>query len=172
MKKLRSQGLIEHYDQVIQDQIKEGIVERVMGSATGQCHFYIPHKGVLHDSAATTKLQVVYDASARAHSGAPSLNECLNPRPPLQNKLWSVLVRAPFHPGRSGCNYKNNWPPDIVANPCQETLPEAKATQDVFAMAVAETDELDMLLEKFSYWKVMRMCAWIMRFTATLVQRK
>ena len=55
--------------------------------------------------------------------------------------------------------HKNNWPPDIVPNPCQETLPEAKATQDVFAMAVAETDELDMLLEKFSYWKVMRMCA-------------
>ena len=106
MKKLRSQGLIEHYDQVIQDQIKEGIVERVLGSATGQCHFYIPHKGVLHDSAATTKLQVVYDASARAHSGAPSLNECLNPRPPLQNKLWSVLVRARFNPGRSGCNIR------------------------------------------------------------------
>ena len=98
MKKLRSQGIIERYDQVIQDQIKAGIVERVTASATGQLHFYIPHKGVVHDSAETAKLRVVYDASARAYSGAPSLNEYLNPGPPLQNKLWSVLVRARFHP--------------------------------------------------------------------------
>ena len=96
MKKLHSQGIIERYDQVIQDQIKAGIVERVTGSATGQRHFYIPHKGVVRDSAETTKLRVVYDASARAYSGAPSLNECLNPGPPLLNKLWSVLVRARF----------------------------------------------------------------------------
>ena len=98
VKKLRSQGIIERYDQVIQDQIKAGIVELLTGSATGQRHFYIPHKRVVRESAETTKFRVVYDASARTYSGAPSLNECLNPEPPLQNKLWSVLVRAPFHP--------------------------------------------------------------------------
>ena len=98
VKKLRSQGIIERYDQVIQDQIKAGIVELLTGSATGQRHFYIPHKRVARESAETTKFRVVYDASARTYSGAPSLNECLNPGPPLQNKLWSVLVRARFHP--------------------------------------------------------------------------
>ena len=56
------------------------------------------------------------------------------------------------------------WPPDIVPSACQETLAEAKAIRDVFAVAIAETDELDTLLEKFSYWKVMRICAWITRF--------
>ena len=65
---------------------------------TGSREFYIPHKPVVRESAETTKLRVVYDASARAHSGAPSLNECLNPGPPLQNQLWSVLVRARIHP--------------------------------------------------------------------------
>lgn len=98
VKKLRSQGTIERYDQVVQDQIKTGIVERVSGPATGQHELYIPHKAVVRDTAETTKLRVVYDASARAYSGAPSLNECLNPGPPLQNKLWSVLVRSRFHP--------------------------------------------------------------------------
>lgn len=98
VKKLRGQGMIERYDQVIQDQIKTGIVERVSTPATGQHEFYIPHKAVVRDTAETTKLRVVYDASARAYSGAPSLNECLNPGPPLQNKLWSVLVRSRFHP--------------------------------------------------------------------------
>ena len=65
---------------------------------TGIREFYIPHKPVVRESAETTKLRVVYDVSARTHSGAPSLNECLNPGPPLQNQLWSVLVRARFHP--------------------------------------------------------------------------
>ena len=83
---------------MIQDQIKTGIVERVGGPATGQHEFYIPHKAVVRDTAETTKLRVVYDASARAYSGAPSLNECLNSGPPLQNKLWSALVRSRFHP--------------------------------------------------------------------------
>ena len=64
----------------------------------GNVIFYIPYKRVVRDSAETTKLRVVYDASARTYSGAPSLNECLNPGPPLQNKLLSVLVRARFHP--------------------------------------------------------------------------
>ena len=40
----------------------------------------------------------MYDASARDRENAPSLNECLNPGPPLQNQLWNVLVRARFHP--------------------------------------------------------------------------
>ena len=74
--------------------------------------------------------------------------------------------------GPQWLQHKARWSPDIVPNACQETLEEAKATGDVFAVAIAETDELDMLLEKFSYWKVMRICAWIMRFTATPVQRK
>lgn len=98
VRKLRSQGTIERYDQVIQDQIEAGIVERVSGPVTGRREFYIPHKPVLRESAETTNLRVVYDASARANSGAPSLNECLNPEPPLQNQLWNVLVRAHFHP--------------------------------------------------------------------------
>ena len=51
----------------------------------------------MHESAETTKLRVIYNASARAHFGAPSLNECLNPGPPLQKQLWSVLVRPGFH---------------------------------------------------------------------------
>ena len=49
-------------------------------------------------TAESTKLRIVYDASARAFNSAPSLNDCLNTGPPLQNKLWSVLVRGHFNP--------------------------------------------------------------------------
>ena len=66
--------------------------------------------------------------------------------------------------GLQWLQHKARWPPDIVPNACQQTLAEAKVTRDVFAVAIAEKDELDTLLEKFSYWEVMRICAWIMRF--------
>ena len=97
VRKLRSQGTIERYDQVIQVQIESSIVERVSGPVSGNKECYIPHKQVVRESAETTKFRVVYDASARANSRAPSLNECLNPGPPLQNQLWNILVRACFH---------------------------------------------------------------------------
>ena len=52
----------------------------------------------MRESAESTKLRIVYDASARAYPEAPSLNDCLNAGPPLQNRLWDVLVRMRFHP--------------------------------------------------------------------------
>lgn len=106
VRKLRSQGTIEHYDQVIQDQIEAGIVERVSGPVTGSREFYIPHKPVVCESAETTKLRVVYDASAHAHSGAPLLNECLNAGLPFRTScgvfwqkqssqhLWRYLLKG------------------------------------------------------------------------------
>ena len=59
--------------------------------------FYIPHKAVIRENAATTKMRIVYDASARAKDTAPSLNECLETGPPLQNQIWRVLVRGRVH---------------------------------------------------------------------------
>ena len=47
-----------------------------------------------------------------------------------------------------------------------------KATRDVFAVAIATTDELDTLLEKSNYWKTMRICAWIMRFAHNVRSKK
>ena len=40
----------------------------------------------------------MYDATAKARPDAPSLNECLNPGPPIQNKLWDVLVQQRAYP--------------------------------------------------------------------------
>ena len=53
---------------------------------------------VIREAAESTKLRMVYDASARAHIDAPSLNDCLNPGPLLQNHLWNVIIRSRFHP--------------------------------------------------------------------------
>ena len=59
--------------------------------------FYIPHRAVIRENAETTKMRIVYDASARANDTAPSLNECLDAGLLLQNQLWKVLVCARFY---------------------------------------------------------------------------
>ena len=96
-RKLEKSGYLERYNEVIKDQLEKGIVERAEEIPKGR-EFYIPHKPVVRESAESTKLRIVYDASACASENSPSLNECLNPGPPLQNQLWNVLVRARFHP--------------------------------------------------------------------------
>ena len=58
----------------------------------------MPHHAVIRDEAESTKMRIVYDCSAKADRNSPSLNDCLDPGPPLQNKLWNVLVRGRFHP--------------------------------------------------------------------------
>ena len=95
--KLKRTGVEQAYSEIIEEQKAEGVVETAHGSAQG-VEFYLPHKPVIREEAASTKVRVVYDASAKAHPNAVLLNECLYPGPPLQNKLWNVLVRSRTHP--------------------------------------------------------------------------
>ncbi|XP_020909539.1 uncharacterized protein LOC110247453 [Exaiptasia diaphana] len=94
--KLRRNGQLETYNTIIQEQLKDGIIEEAEETAKGR-EFYIPHKPVIREDSETTKMRIVYDASARPIANAPSLNECLDIGPPLQNQLWKVLVRGRFH---------------------------------------------------------------------------
>ena len=89
--------LLEKYDEIIQEQLAEGIVERVEEGSTER-EFYIPHKPVVREKAETTKVRIVFDASAKANEDSPSLNECLETGPPMQNLLWEVLVRNRVKP--------------------------------------------------------------------------
>ena len=95
--RLQRMGLTEEYGQIIEQQTSEGIVEEAKESPQEK-EVYIPHKPVVQIGAESTKLRVVYDASARSNPQAPSLNDCLYAGPPLQNRLWNVLVRMRFHP--------------------------------------------------------------------------
>ncbi|XP_028412468.1 uncharacterized protein LOC114535296 [Dendronephthya gigantea] len=97
VRKLRREGNYEQYDNVIRDQINQGIIEVAPEEPKGRV-FYLPHTGVVKSSAETTKWRVVYDASAKEQNNQPSLNECLSPGPPLQNLLWEILIRSRFHP--------------------------------------------------------------------------
>ena len=97
LRKLERTNTYDQYDAIIQEQREDGIVEPAPAEPKGT-EFYIPHRAVVRENAETTKLRIVYDASARESAHQPSLNDCLHPGPPLQNLLWSVLVRARFYP--------------------------------------------------------------------------
>ena len=98
VRKLEMQGELERYNDIIQTQLSQGIVQRADEVVKDGKEFYIPHKAVLRENAESTKIRIVYDASARANASAPSLNECLEIGPPLQDQLWNVPIRNRFYP--------------------------------------------------------------------------
>ena len=83
----------KEYDNVIKDQLEKGIVEKVdlnEPTEVGKVS-YLPHKMVIREDKDTTKLRVVFDASAKKEG--PSLNECLNAGPALLPMLVDILMR-------------------------------------------------------------------------------
>ncbi|GJQ72036.1 hypothetical protein Trydic_g14402 [Trypoxylus dichotomus] len=58
--------------------------------------YYLPHHGVFKESSLTTKLRVVFDASAPSSSGF-SLNDIQLVGPTIQEDLFSILIRFRQH---------------------------------------------------------------------------
>ena len=75
------------YDDITKAQIGNGIVERAPVTPDANKEFYLPHKTVFREGTKTIKLRVVHDASAKSSQESPSLNQCLEKGPPLQNLL-------------------------------------------------------------------------------------
>ena len=92
-RKLEKTGKLQEYDQIMQEQIADGIIEPIPEHPTGEVVHYIPHQAVIRENAATTKMRIVYDCSARANNKSPSLNDCLETGPPLQPLLFDIILR-------------------------------------------------------------------------------
>ena len=87
------------YSQFIQEFIELGHMEEVprnkIHMPATNC-FYLPHHCVIKDASSTTKLRVVFDASAKSTSGV-SLNDRLLVGPQFQKDLFGILIRFRFH---------------------------------------------------------------------------
>lgn len=92
----RSPDLLRKYDSIIREQLDLGIVVPASDSEEpcSKLH-YLPHHAVVRYDKTTTKLRIVYDASAK--SGGPSLNECLHVGPSLNQKIFDILIRFRVH---------------------------------------------------------------------------
>ena len=75
---------LREYDAVIKDQLSKGVIEVVQNpnGACGNRINYLPHHAVVRSDKDTTKLRIVYDASAR--DNGPSLNDY----PSLGKTFW------------------------------------------------------------------------------------
>ena len=51
------------------------------------------HTNQFSEKDRNNQVRVRYDASAKSGRESPSLNECLEKAPPLQNILWNILGR-------------------------------------------------------------------------------
>ena len=90
---------LDEYDRVIKDQLDKGIIERVDQSEKAQpCHqiHYLPHHCVVREDKSTTKLRIVYNASARENG--PALNDCLHTGPSLTPDILDILIRFRVQP--------------------------------------------------------------------------
>jgi len=88
--------VLQDYDATIKDQLSRGIVEEVESdhSVHGVTH-YIPHHAVIRQDKSTTKLHVVYNASAK--QDGPSLNDCLYAGPKFGQNIMDIILRFRVH---------------------------------------------------------------------------
>ena len=91
--------LLQQYEAIIQEQLRRGIIEKVTKiSEEGPVKHYVPHHPVITPSKNTTKVRVVYDASAKTRQCNKSLNECLYRGPVMLPVLSGLLLRFRLSP--------------------------------------------------------------------------
>ena len=94
----RDPVVFTEYSHIMQDQLASGIIEEVPVGDLGEINavHYIPHQAVIRHDKQTTKLRIVYDASASVGK-CPSLNSCLHAGPSLLEHISDVLLRFRTH---------------------------------------------------------------------------
>ncbi|VDM38894.1 unnamed protein product [Toxocara canis] len=115
--KLRKNGQIfKAYNEIIQQQLEQGIIEKAPNPAEGPIKHYLPHNFVITPSKDTTKIRIVYDASASLKRGC-SLNDYLYRGPVLLPQLVGVLMRFRTSKKHSySCSCKNQT--EMLADSC------------------------------------------------------
>ncbi|XP_076248154.1 uncharacterized protein LOC143187904 [Calliopsis andreniformis] len=86
-----NKGLLDSYSEFLKEYEQLGHMTQVSVKETSK-GFYLPHHAVVKESSETTKVRVVFDASAKSSTGV-SLNETLLIGPNLQDTLYKLLLR-------------------------------------------------------------------------------
>ncbi|XP_065665396.1 uncharacterized protein LOC136086831 [Hydra vulgaris] len=109
------------YNAIIQEQIKDGIIEYAPNKPTGKRIFYMPHRAVVKEDPETTKLRIVFDALAKEY-GSTSLNDCLH----ILSAITTLTTQ---------CYLKNRWQPVRLTRDIKQALLQIRANTkdcDVF----------------------------------------
>ena len=73
----------QKYDANVKEQLELGTIEEAPNNREGKRLFYIPHRRVIREGTVSTKIRMVFDASARPSPEEYSINERMNPGPQL-----------------------------------------------------------------------------------------
>ncbi|CAI6370378.1 unnamed protein product [Macrosiphum euphorbiae] len=92
----RDDQLRMEYSKFMTEYIEMGHMEEIKDNVTARPTFYLPHHAVIKSSSLTTKVRVVFDASARGSNGI-ALNDVLMRGPSTQEDLFSILSRFRKH---------------------------------------------------------------------------
>ena len=91
-KRLHKSPNIGHaYSDIIKQYVAKGYVRKVPENESYKSKWYLPHFPVLRPDKDTTKIRIVFDASAKCQG--TSLNDVINQGPKLQRDLLDVLLR-------------------------------------------------------------------------------
>jgi hypothetical protein len=90
----QDEALKKDYEEIVVNQLNNGIVVREKEQPTRERLFYMPHKPVVKEDATTTKVRMAFDASMKPHPMANSVSECMFTGQPLQPPLWDIMIRA------------------------------------------------------------------------------
>ncbi|GFW94465.1 DUF1758 domain-containing protein [Trichonephila clavipes] len=89
----RDKVLYSEYCKVLKNYLDEGIIEKVTNPfiPTNNPVFYLPHQVIIKNESLTTKLRLVFDASAHAENQL-SLNDCLSHGVNLNPNILDLLI--------------------------------------------------------------------------------
>lgn len=93
----RESSLRDQYVSFMEEYEALGHMSRVDHEGDGVERCYLPHHPVVKEGSTTTRVRVVFDASARTSTGL-SLNDCLHSGPVIQRDLRSIILRSRFRP--------------------------------------------------------------------------
>ena len=90
----RDEKLKGEYGGIVEEQLRAGVIEEAPKSPSGKRVFYMPHKPIVKESAVTTTVRMVFDASAKPQPLTNSINDCMFTGSPLQPLLWNIMIRV------------------------------------------------------------------------------
>ncbi|XP_015116579.1 uncharacterized protein LOC107040831 [Diachasma alloeum] len=88
---LESKDLLSDYQEVFDNWLEGGIIEKVPNHELAKDGYYLPHRPVIKENS-TTRIRPVFDASAKTKLGPP-LNDCLGTGPNLIELIPHLLMR-------------------------------------------------------------------------------
>lgn len=91
-KLIKNADMKQQYINFMREYEQLGHVEEVSLNNIKGPHFFLPHHAVLKPESTTTKLRVVFDASAKTSTNV-SLNDILATGPTIQDDVFTTLIR-------------------------------------------------------------------------------